>query len=162
MRPNARSGTVGLLAAAALVLVLVAGCRKPPEPAANVGAEWIRPIGGPGGEPIWGRAGGLGVGVWPTSGPRGLIRVSPYLDQPHPRMLTYIVVEPVIGGAAQSELEPGPAGRGLPMMTGHPEEAATATQRPRPADILREPANRSPTFWLAVGLYRNGARPSSR
>lgn len=148
-----------LAAALMLVAVVIVGCR-PPAPAPVAATDWVRP----GTDPVWGRAGGLGVGVWPTSGPRGLVRVyAPYLGQTHPRMLTYIAVEPVIGGRrGQSELEPGPDGQpGLPMTTGDTPEAALAGDPKAPARGRVEVVNgiEALTVWLATGPFKNGARP---
>lgn len=155
MRRNIRRGAL-----AVVTVVLAFGCRRSAEPAPVVTADWVRP----GAEPVWGRAGGLGVGVWPTSGPRGLIRIySPYLGQPHPRMLTYVAVEPVISGArGQSELEPGPDGKpGLPMTTGDtPAEAVAGDPKALARGRLEVVDGVEVlTFWLATGPFRNGARP---
>jgi hypothetical protein len=56
---------------------------------------------------VWGIRGGIGFGIAPTPGPRGLIRIyTPYLNQPPLRMLNFIAVEPVVRGhRALSELE---------------------------------------------------------
>ena len=51
------------------------------EPAAEslvppvVEGRWLRPARGPRAEPVWGVKGGLGIGLWPSSGPRGLFRI---------------------------------------------------------------------------------------
>ena len=57
--------------------------------------------------PIWGHKEGLAVGIAPTPGPLGLLRIyAPYLNQPYPRMVNFIAVEPVVGGRRGfSELE---------------------------------------------------------
>src|SRR5438874_651509 len=81
---------------AALALALGCGQRKepPPEPPAAQPAEaddvWLRPEGERP-DPVWGVKGGLSVSLWPTGGPRGLIRVyAPYLGQRFPRMVNFI------------------------------------------------------------------------
>jgi len=77
----------------------------PPE----VGARWVRPSVQTPSQPMWGHAHGLRVGLWPLSGPRGLLRVyAPYLGHVEGRMINYIAVEPVVQGTMArgfSELE---------------------------------------------------------
>ncbi|MGI5238340.1 hypothetical protein [Dactylosporangium sp. CA-139066] len=67
---------------------------------------WVRPTPG---DPRWGHAEGLQIGLAPLPGPRGLIRIyAPYLGHPHGRMVNYVAVEPIPAGSAQrgfSELE---------------------------------------------------------
>jgi hypothetical protein len=51
----------------------------------------------------------MAIGLWPTPGPRGLIRIyTPYLGQPLPqRMINFIAVEPIVGSdRGLSEIEP--------------------------------------------------------
>ena len=56
---------------------------------------------------IWGVEGGLAVGIPPTPGPKGLLRIyAPYLGQGPLRMVNFIAIEPVAGGRRGfSELE---------------------------------------------------------
>src|SRR5690242_1556580 len=67
---------------------------------------WVRPAPG---DPRWGHAEGLQIGLAPLPGPRGLIRVyTPYLGHPHGRMVNYVAVEPIPAGTSErgfSELE---------------------------------------------------------
>src|SRR5262249_33750149 len=74
---------------------------------------WLRPARNGNAEPVWGIKDGIAIGLWPTSGPRGLIRIyAPYLGQRRPRMVNYISIEPVVKGVrGQSELEVGLAGK---------------------------------------------------
>ncbi|MCK4570621.1 hypothetical protein KAT84_01600 [Candidatus Bipolaricaulota bacterium] len=59
--------------------------------------------------PYGGHAEGLRVGLWPMTGPRGLLRIyAPYLGHADDRMINYIAIEPVIQGSMArgfSELE---------------------------------------------------------
>ena len=67
----------------------------PPE----VDGAWILPSQEFPSQPVWGHAEGLRVGLWPLSGPRGLLRIyAPYLGQEDSRMINYIAVEPVLRG----------------------------------------------------------------
>src|SRR5262249_27566165 len=125
-----------------------------------------RPAPGPRAQPVWGRKDGLAVGLWPTSGPRGLIRVyAPYLGQRRPRMVNYIAVEPVVKGVrGQSELETSSHGpqRGLAVRAGHSPAAATAPAEPAapsPGRVERSGGVETLTFFLATEPFRNGARP---
>ena len=70
---------------------------------------WVRPSESVSAQPLWGHAEGLRIGLWPLSGPRGLLRVyAPYLGHRDDRMINYIAVEPVLQGEFRrsfSELE---------------------------------------------------------
>src|ERR1700684_1339745 len=67
----------------------------------------IQPDGSPSAKPIWGIPGGISVGLWPTPGPRGLIRIyTPYLHQSNGRIMNFIAIEPIVAGVrGYSELE---------------------------------------------------------
>jgi hypothetical protein len=148
-----------------------AGCTRPGRTAAVVdGSEapegaWIRPTG-ESSEPVWGHRDGLSIGLWPTSGPRGLIRIyAPYLGQKRPRMINYISIEPVVNGVrGQSELEVGMQDKqsGLSFWTADTRESATDSREA--ATIARGRIERidgveALTFYLATEPFRNGARP---
>jgi hypothetical protein len=71
---------------------------------------WQRPVLGSGSAaalPIWGNKEGLRLGLAPTPGPPGLLRVyAPYLGQAYPRVVNFIAVEPIVAGRRGfSELE---------------------------------------------------------
>jgi len=127
--------------------------------------SWVRPAYGLSIEPVWGLKGALNVGLWPTSGPRGLIRIyAPYLGQPFPRMVNFISVEPIVWGVrGQSELEIGlQSGQmGLTMMTSDtpPTAAPPEPLLPTPGRIEHEDGSEILTFCLATEPFRNGARP---
>jgi len=76
-------------------------------PTTQVVDGWILPAVGNGSNPIWGIEGGLCIGIHPTPGPRGLIRIyAPYLGQPIGRVINYIAVEPIAAGKRSlSEME---------------------------------------------------------
>src|SRR5262245_44068695 len=101
------------VAAGALPAVLALGCRRasvdhmPPVEALG-GDLWIQPANAED-DPHWGFKNGIAVGLWPTDGPRGLIRIyTPYLCQSFQRVVNFIAVEPVVQGQrGQSELEVG-------------------------------------------------------
>lgn len=155
---------------ASLAAVLAVGCHRaadrPPEPAPPAGpVAWVRPDG-PTADPVWGTKGGLAVGLWPTAGPRGLIRVyAPYLGQPFPRVINFISIEPVVGGVrAQSELDASARDgrRGLAFWAADTLADATAPKGPdHPAAgrVDRIGDAEALTFFLATEPFRNGARP---
>lgn len=68
--------------------------------------NWRQPKA-PGDPAVWGVEGGLSVGIPPTPGPKGLLRIyAPYLGQGPERMVNFIAIEPVAGGRRGfSELE---------------------------------------------------------
>lgn len=70
---------------------------------------WLRPQAQHPAEPRWGHAHGLHIGIAPTPGPRGLLRVyTPYLQHPRERLINFIAVEPVdtaSGTRGLSEIE---------------------------------------------------------
>lgn len=126
---------------------------------------WIVPADGAAAQPIWGIKGGLAVGIWPTIGPRGLLRIfAPYLDQPAGRMVNFIAVEPLVKGVrAFSELEPSRLdGRhGKWMWTADDFEAAPKPRtpwRPAPGRIAGKGKSEKLTFHLFVEPFDNGAR----
>jgi hypothetical protein len=107
----------------------------------------------------------LAVGLWPASGPRGLIRIyAPYLGQRYPRMVNFIAVEPVVNGVrGQSELEIGSESgqSGLTMWTRDTpiSPGARETSAPSPGRIERRDGTEVLTFYVAMERFRNGARP---
>lgn len=102
---------------------------------------WRQPQEGASGEaglPIWGTREGLALGIAPTPGPAGLLRVyTPYLGQSYPRVVNFIAIEPVVAGRRGfSELES--------------------------RSILHEPAQiegKTLTVRFTVETLANGARP---
>src|SRR5262249_52406942 len=152
--------------AAVVVHLLVAGCDRTPKPmTATPAASWLRPVAGASSDPVWGVEGGLSLGLWPTSGPRGLIRVyAPFLGQPPGRMVHFIAIEPVINGIrAQSELDKGRDGNpGLLMWSADTREGLGDTgdpKSPAPGRIERIDGVETLTFFIAAEPFRNGARP---
>jgi len=69
---------------------------------------WIRPSNEQPAEPIIGFKDGIRIGLWPTGGPRGLIRIfTPYVFPAGQRsLINFIAVEPIVsGGRGYSEME---------------------------------------------------------
>jgi len=81
------------LVAAAPVVAGRADAADPLRPLAGPVEDgpFLRPAAAKAAEPFWGIKGGIGVGIWPTGGPRGLIRVyTPYLGQGPRRVMNFV------------------------------------------------------------------------
>lgn len=127
---------------------------------------FIQPTGAADATPIWGVRGGMTLGLWPTPGPRGLLRIyTPYLDQKPLRVFNFIAVEPIVNGMRDlSELQRSSADHkpGKPMWTTdtldleHPD-AFTAT--PARGSITQEGNASVLRFYVHVEKFNNGAQP---
>ena len=127
---------------------------------------FLRPTAGSPAEPFWGIKGGIGAGIWPTGGPRGLIRVfTPYLSQGRRPVMNFVAVEPVAGRSrGLSELEPSALDRagGKAMWTG---DALEDDPKPRPpwqparGVIGSAGGKKTLSFYLYLEPFDNGARP---
>jgi hypothetical protein len=127
---------------------------------------WLRPKQGEAAEPVWGVKGGIAVGLWPTGGPRGLLRIyAPYLGQPRLRMINFIAVEPIVGTIrGYSELEPSALDRtaGKAMWAGNDREddpRPASPWRPPPGKVTGTGRSQALTFFVFVEPFKNGARP---
>ena len=71
--------------------------------------HWIQPSDNYPSVPVWGHLEGIRVGIAPTPGPRGLLRIyTPYLGHREDRMINFIALEPIPPGEEHrglSELE---------------------------------------------------------
>lgn len=57
---------------------------------------WLRPSDVANARPKWGFVNGIQVGIAPTGGPRGLLRIyTPYLGQPADYVMNFIAIEPI-------------------------------------------------------------------
>jgi hypothetical protein len=126
---------------------------------------WIRPSGKKDSEPVWGIQGGIAVGLWPTPGPRGLLRIyTPYLGQPRLRMINFIAVEPIVGDArGLSELEPSAMDKTAGKAMWSDNELDLTLTRPRtgtPASgkVISLEGTQALTVFLHVEAFNNGAR----
>jgi len=103
-----------LVVPVALAIVLSFACAA--QAALNVPADlkapaddgiWVRPAGGVS-QPIIGFKDGIRIGLWPTGGPRGLIRIfAPYVFPGYSEtLINFVAVEPIVKGRRSlSELE---------------------------------------------------------
>jgi hypothetical protein len=112
------------------------------------------------------------VGLPPTPGPRGLLRVfTPYLDHPHDRLVNFIAIEPVPVGATGrgfSELEPSaldPGESGKRLWSAATREEAQRVGDPtlpsRGVVDLSDGVERL-TVWMGVERFDNGAEVAVR
>src|SRR5437588_195997 len=127
---------------------------------------WIIPAPGTASEPVWGVKGGIMVGLWPTPGPRGLLRIyTPYLGQPRLRMINYIAIEPIVGTArGLSELGHSnwdrTAGKALWTADTRVQESEPRKPwRPAAGTTSTLAGSRALTFFVFVEPFKNGARP---
>ena len=142
------------------------GARPPRLAPPVVEGKWVRPAAGDAAQPVWGVKDGIRVGLWPTPGPRGLLRIyAPYLGHPPLRMVNFVAVEPIVWEArGLSELEPSALDKvlGKAMWSG---DAMNREPRPRkpwePArgTIVRVDGVEALTFFVFVEPFLNGARP---
>jgi hypothetical protein len=127
---------------------------------------WLVPAPGKASEPVWGFQEGISVGLWPTGGPRGLLRIyTPYLGQPRLRMINFIAIEPVVGkDRGLSELEPSTLDKvpGKAMWTGNNLEL---DPKPRPpwepatGKVIKVGRRKALTVFVFVEPFKNGAHP---
>jgi hypothetical protein len=115
------------------------------------------------GVPVWGHKDGLRIGLAPTPGPRGLIRIyAPYLGQEFPRVVNFVSIEPsVVGqrGRDQSELQfsrDQPGKRGLAFW------ATREIDLPRPTEVPSGVVSKDGMtlrLFVHTEAFANGARP---
>jgi hypothetical protein len=126
---------------------------------------WIRPADSDLAEPIWGHRDGLRIGLWPTPGPRGLLRIyAPYLDQPRLRVINFIAVEPIVTrGRGLSELERSARDRRPGKVFESSDELEGAPQPPtspaRGRVVRLDDGTEALTVFIHVEPFENGARP---
>lgn len=136
---------------------------------AAVDGIWLRPtiLRGGDAEPRWGHAEGMQVGIHPSPGPRGLLRLfTPYLNHPRERLVNFIAVEPIVehdDRRGYSELEPSTLDPG--------ENGKRFWSADEPADLSRPRDPLAPsrgvvdtvdgverlTLWIGVEPFDNGA-----
>lgn len=133
----------------------------PPE----IDGIWIRPSQEHPAQPVWGHAEGLRVGLWPLSGPRGLLRVyTPFLGHPPTRMINYIAIEPVLAGQvarsfSEMEISQYDDEQGLRFWSADHPVGFTLADPTRPAKgvITRERGMETLTVYILIEPYRSGA-----
>jgi hypothetical protein len=114
--------------------------------------------------PVWGHRHGLRIGLKPTRGPAGLIRVyAPYLGQAFPRVVNFLSIEPTIEGhtiRGQSELERSrdrPGERGLTFWASNELTPDVRPENPIEGELLSD--GRTLRLFVHTEPFRNRARP---
>lgn len=133
---------------------------------ASIDGRWIRPSAAIPAEPRWGHSDGLHVGIHPTPGPRGLLRIyTPYLDHPRDRLVNFIAVEPIVAGAPSrglSELEPStidPGESGKRFWSSDDPDAASRRDPLGPARGIVDEIDgvEHLTVWIGIERFDSGA-----
>jgi hypothetical protein len=120
--------------------------------------------------PVWGHKEGIRIGIAPTPGPRGLIRIyTPYLGHREDKMINFIAIEPIVLGDDQrgfSELEMSEQDgvRGKRLWSGNRPECRDPASPTSPARGLIEVIDgvETLTLYLFTETFQNGARPYVR
>jgi hypothetical protein len=131
----------------------------------NADGAFVRPgHDSPRDRAVWGHRDGLRIGIRPTRGPAGLIRIyTPYLVQAFPRVVNFLSIEPSVQGQrgrGQSELEMSrerPGERGLTFWASN--EIAPAARPERLATGHLEDGGRTLRLFIHTEPFRNGACP---
>ncbi len=127
--------------------------------------EFVRPSANDAGAiPVWGHVNGLRIGLEPTPGPAGLIRIyTPYLEQHYPRVVNFVSIEPSVVGRAgrgQSELEMSrlrPGRRGLVFWASN--ERSSSEPPTQLASGVIDEGGETLRLFVHTEPFRNGARP---
>ncbi len=113
--------------------------------------------------PVWGHRDGLRIGLAPTPGPQGLIRVyAPYLGQSFPRVINFLSIEPAVtgqSGRGQSELELSrdrPGERGLTFRASNDLETTSISDQLPTGTLDRH--DESLRLFVHPEPFANGAR----
>lgn len=133
---------------------------------AVIDGRWLRPAATTGAEPRWGHAEGLHIGIAPTPGPRGLLRVyTPYLDHPRDRLVNFLAVEPVVAGQDRrglselepSTLDPGAKGKRFWSSDDPADRGTHDALDPARGVIDNVDGVERLTVWIAVERFDSGA-----
>lgn len=132
--------------------------------------SWLRPSSKHPAEPRWGHPDGLQVGLSPTPGPRGLLRLfTPYLDHPRERLLNFVAVEPIVAGQdvrGFSELEAsrldGLPGKRFWSSDSLADDEPQDPQAPARGVVAEVDGTEQLTVWVHSERFDNGAEVSVR
>lgn len=142
---------------ALIVAIFLAGPTRADTPFVRPGNGIARDV------PVWGHRNGLRLGLAPTPGPRGLIRVyAPYLDQEFPRVVNFISIEPSArdqAGRDQSELQMSrdqPGRRGLSFWATNQRDAPRP-EAPVPGRV--DDTGETLRLFIQTEPFENGTHP---
>jgi len=121
--------------------------------------------GAPADRTVWGFKDGIRIGLSPTRGPEGLIRIyAPYLDQKFPRVINFLSIEPAVKGKpgrGQSELEISkerPGERGLSFRASNSLDEVPTIGAPLATGAYSEQENVLRVY-VHTETFDNGAKP---
>lgn len=119
------------------------------------------------GLPVWGHRDGMRIGLAPTRGPRGLLRIyTPYLGHSFPRMVNFISLEPTVEGnerRSQSELAVSNDVPGTEGLSFYPSDSIDgySPNSALPGGILADDGT-SLTLFVHTETFPDGAEPIVR
>ena len=139
-------------------------------PPDTTGGIWVRPSTEANARPKWGFKKGIQVGIAPTGGPRGLLRIyTPYLEQPDDYVTNFIAIEPIPanGGTFRglSELEKSNIdGRNGKIFWSSDDNILDENDKAAPAKGVIQTINGEQTLTLYIFCERfnNGVSPYVR
>lgn len=128
--------------------------------------NWIQPSQNYPSIPVWGHIDGIRVGIAPTPGPRGLLRIfTPYLGLDEYKVFNFIAFEPIPKGYTNrgySELEMSPLDnvRGKRFWSSNDSECTSPASPTSPASGLIETVNGKErlTVYIFSEKFENGAQ----
>ncbi len=128
--------------------------------------KWIVPAAGGASQPVWGIKGSVRVGLWPTFGPRGLIRIyTPHVAGQQQSLINFIAIEPVVGrrrGYSEMEASTLDRRKGKVMWATGERDAKPAAATPwkpvQPTFTTIDGAE-AMTFHVWTERFHNGAQP---
>lgn len=133
--------------------------------------NWIVPAQGKASIPLWGHKKGILLGIAPTPGPRGLIRIyCPYLGLDKYNVMNFIAFEPVPEGASErgyselevSSLDPGKHGKRFWSANDSLCTLPRNEQFPARGVISRINGDEVLTFFVFSEAFDNGAKVYTR
>jgi hypothetical protein len=128
--------------------------------------KWIVPAEGDASLPVWGIKGKIMIGLWPTPGPRGLIRIfTPYVAGGKLSRINFIAIEPIVNGRrGYSEMEASildqRQGKVMWATADRPAKARPAAPwAPVQPTFMKTDGAEAMTFTVWTGRFHNGAQP---
>ena len=139
-------------------------------PPDTTGGIWIRPSTEANARPKWGFKNGIQVGIAPTAGPRGLLRIyTPYLDHPDDYVTNFIAIEPIPADGGDfrglSELEKSNIdGRNGKIFWSSDDDILDENDKKAPAKGVIETINgeQALTLYIFCERFNNGVSPYVR
>ena len=133
-------------------------------------SKWVRPVDDGNSVPMWGHQDGIRVGIAPTPGPRGLLRIfTPYLGHKESKVFNFIAFEPILEGETNrgySELEMSKLDnvRGKRFWSSNDSTCTATISNKNPASGVIENIDgvEALTLYIFSETFDNGAKPFVR